>query len=250
MPEGEQELSRRPSVIAHEVANPLAAARALLELCTESLRNASGLAPTIRGEVLEDLLHAREGIDRAVDYLRSIQDRSRGGLGLVERFDAVRVVRSCVTLEQPYARERGVAVTFEASIESAYLYGETNGLFQILTNLLHNAADASRGRRGPIVVRGELSDGALVLTVVDRGVGIPPEHVERVFERGFTTKGFGSGTGTGLAVVRDIVTNKFGGTVRARSTVGEGTEFTVTLPLPPQRPRSTAGAREGQPSQV
>lgn len=250
MPEGEQELSRRPSVIAHEVANPLAAARALLELCTRSLRDAGGLDPALRGELLEDLLHAREGIDRAVEYLRSVQDRSRGGLGMVERFDAVRVVRSSVTLEQPYARERGVGLTLEAAIDSAYLFGETNALFQVLTNLLHNAADASRGRGGPIVVRVDQGDGALRLAVADRGVGIPPEDLERIFERGFTTKGFGSGTGTGLTVVRDIVANKFGGTIHVRSTVGEGTEFTLTFPLPPQRPKATAEAQGGQPLQV
>jgi signal transduction histidine kinase len=72
------------------------------------------------------------------------------------------------------------------------------------------------------------------MSVTDRGVGIPAYLVDRVFEPGFTTKTMGGG-GAGLAVVRKVAQDVFGGTVALKSTEGVGTTFTVTIPIPPQR---------------
>ncbi len=76
---------------------------------------------------------------------------------------------------------------------------------------------------------------ALRLAVQDRGVGIAAEHRDRIFEPGFTTQAFGSGSGTGLTVVREITQEMFKGQVDVQSALGQGTTFTVTLPIPPQR---------------
>jgi signal transduction histidine kinase len=73
------------------------------------------------------------------------------------------------------------------------------------------------------------------VVVRDQGVGIAAEHRARLFEPGFTTRGFGAGSGTGLAVVQRLAEAGFGGHVEVESTIGRGSTFAVILPIPPQR---------------
>src|SRR5438445_41005 len=160
---------------------------------------------------------------------------ARGGLARSERFDAAQVARSCVALERPLARKRGIALQGVIAVDGVFLQGDPNALYQVLTNLIRNAVSASRERKTPVVVTlGQVGE-TLRLAVRDDGVGIAAEHLERIFEPGFTTQAFGSGSGTGLLVVRQITQEMFGGSVRVESTVRRGTTFEVTLPIPPQR---------------
>src|SRR5881409_1876459 len=234
-PDALAELVRQPSVIAHEVANPLTAALASLDLSLDMVREAGSLEPAFRAELLEELSGVGEGMEQAIQFLRSMQDRARGGLARWERFDAAQVVRSCVALERPLARKRGIALQGIVGVNGVFLHGDPNALYQVLTNLIRNAVAASQERKTPVVVSlGQMGD-TLRLTVQDHGVGIAAEHIERIFEPGFTTKDFGSGSGTGLTVVRQIAQEMFGGTVHVESTARRGTTFEVRLPIPAQR---------------
>ena len=221
------------------MANPLTAALASLDLSVELVRAADSLESTFRGELLEELAGVGEGMEQAIEFLRSIQDRARGGLARSERFDAAQVARSCVALERPLARKRGIALQGIITVSDVFLQGDPNALYQVLTNLIRNAVSASQERKTPVVVTLGQTGDALRLTVRDNGVGIAPELLERIFEPGFTTRAFGSGSGTGLTVVRQITEEMFGGTVEVDSAVRRGTTFTVNLTIPPQRmPRS------------
>lgn len=234
-PDALAELARQPSVIAHEVANPLTAALAGLDISLDLVRAAAGLDAKVRGELLDELAGVGEGMEQAVEFLRAIQDRARGGLARSERFDAAQVVRSCVVLERPLAGKRGVALQGVVTASNVFLHGDPNALYQILTNLIRNAVSASLARKAPIVVTLDQLGDMLRLAVQDHGVGIAAEHRERIFESGFTTKAFGTGSGTGLTVVRNLVEEMFAGSIEVESTVGVGTTFFVNLPIPPQR---------------
>jgi hypothetical protein len=234
-PDAMAEWIRQPSVIAHEVANPLTAALAGLDLSMDLVRTTPLLNPVFRTELLEELGGIGESLEQAVEFLRAIQDRARGRLARSERFDAAPVVRSCVALERPLARKNGVVLQGVVAAGSVFLQGDPNGLYQILTNLIRNAVAASKNGKGPVVVTLEQHGEMLRLLVRDQGVGIVAEHIERIFEEGFTTREFGSGSGTGLIVVRHITQEMFGGTVEVTSTVGHGSTFSVTLPIPLQR---------------
>lgn len=229
------EFVRQPSVIAHEVANPLTAALAGLEWCVRRVKEESALQPNFQTGLLDDLAGVGEGMEQAIAFLRSIQDRARGELARWERFDAAQVVRSCVALERPLARKNGVALEGAVVVSGLYLQGDPNALYQILTNLIRNAVTASRVGKTPVAVTFVQAGQALRLAVQDRGVGIAPENRERIFERGFTTQEFGAGSGTGLTVVREITQEMFKGVVDVQTALGQGTTFTVTLPIPPQR---------------
>src|SRR6266700_6960445 len=234
-PDALAELVRQPSVIAHEVANPLTAALAGLEWCFRRVRETAALDPAFRAGMLEDLAGVGEGMEQAIQFLRSMQDRARGGLARSERFDAAQVVRSCVALERPLARKRGITLEGSVVVSGLFLQGDPNALYQILTNLIRNAVAASQGGKTPVVVTFAQAGDALRLAVQDRGVGIAAEHRDRIFEPGFTTQAFGSGSGTGLTVVREVTQEMFKGQVDVQSALGQGTTFTVTLPIPPQR---------------
>jgi len=229
------EFVRQPSVIAHEVANPLTAALAGLEWCVRRVKEESALQPNFQTGLLDDLAGVGEGMEQAIAFLRSIQDRDRGEMARWERFDAAQVVRSCVALERPLARKNGVALEGAVVVSGLYLQGDPNALYQILTNLIRNAVTASKVGKTAVAVTFVQAGDALRLAVQDRGVGIPPENRERIFERGFTTQEFGEGSGTGLTVVREITQEMFKGFVEVQTAPGQGTTFTVTLPIPPQR---------------
>src|SRR5437868_8705515 len=234
-PDPLQDITTLPGIIAHELSNPLTAARAGLQLAMESVGRWTEVAAGRRLELLDELGQVIEDIDRSVTFLRAVKDRARGALARSERFDAVRVVRSCCTLESRVLKEKKLPLEFDSTLETLYLKGDPNALYDLLVNLIRNAADASAARPAPIRVGLIQEASSLRLTVEDRGVGIRPQDLERIFEPGYTTKEFGEGSGMGLVVVQSVIRNMFAGSIAVDSKVGVGTTVTVTLPIPPQR---------------
>ena len=241
-----QDLATLPGIIAHEVANPLTAARAGLQLAMEALGRWTEVAAGRRLEMLDELGQVVEDIDRGVNFLRAIKDRARGTLARSERFDAVRVVRSCCTLESRVLKDKRITLEFDSTLEEVFLKGDPNALYDMLVNLIRNAADASLSHPAPIRVGLALTGSVLRLTVRDEGAGIRAEDLERIFEPGFTTKEFGEGSGMGLVAVQSVVRNMFAGNINVESRPGGGTTVTVSLPVPPQRSLDTRTA--GEPS--
>jgi len=234
-PDAFQDATALPGIIAHELANPLTAARAGLQIAMESLGRWTEVAAGRRLELLDELGQVIEDIDRSVSFLRAIKDRARGALARSERFDAVRVIRSCCTLESRVLKEKKIPLEFDSTLETVYLKGDPNALYDLLVNLIRNAADASSERPAPVQVSLAREGSALRLTVRDSGSGIRQEDLERIFEPGFTTKQFGEGSGMGLVVVQSVVRNMFVGNIAIDSQLGGGTTVVITLPIPAQR---------------
>jgi signal transduction histidine kinase len=243
-PDALQDATALPGIIAHELANPLTAARAGLQIAMESLGRWTEVAAGRRLELLDELGQVIEDIDRSVSFLRAIKDRARGTLARSERFDAVRVVRSCCTLESRVLKEKRIPLEFDSTLETVYLKGDPNALYDLLVNLIRNAADASAERPAPIQVSLAQEANALRLRVRDSGSGIRQDDLDRIFEPGFTTKQFGEGSGMGLVVVQSVVRNMFGGSIAVDSKLGGGTTVIVTLPLPAQRAIDLVAGRE------
>jgi len=118
--------------------------------------------------------------------------------------------------------------------------GDVSQLNQVLINLLLNARDASPPRI-PITIEAKRAPSNFVeIVVADRGSGVPPEILDRIFDPLFTTKP--RGTGLGLAVVHQVIA-AHGGSVRARSEAGIGSEFHLLLPSVEPRPAAPAKRR-------
>ncbi len=116
-------------------------------------------------------------------------------------------------------------------------------LNQVFMNVLANAIDAleesNKGRSfaqieanpNQITVKTQLSQSQAVIRIQDNGIGMTPAVKQKIFEHLFTTKGVGQGTGLGLAIAHQIVVQKHSGTLEVNSTLGEGTEFVISIPV-------------------
>ncbi len=123
-------------------------------------------------------------------------------------------------------------------ISTAYLVAEiiviplTGWLMQVFSlrwYLLVNAAQAIT-EHGTITLRSGCADDKVWVSITDTGKGIPPELVSKIFDPFFTTKPVGKGTGLGLSIAYGII-NKHGGSITVQSQPGQGTTFTIWLPI-------------------
>ncbi|MBV5306866.1 MAG: GHKL domain-containing protein [Desulfobulbaceae bacterium] len=118
-----------------------------------------------------------------------------------------------------------------------------NEISQVILNLLVNAAHTISEKigqteekgQGQITVRTEREDSSVLIRITDTGCGIPAPIQDRIFDPFFTTKAVGRGTGQGLAIVHDVVTRKHGGSLSFETIPGEGTTFTIRLPITAER---------------
>jgi two-component system NtrC family sensor kinase len=194
-------------------------------------------------ELPKALDQTREGVRRVAAIVSALKDFGRPDVRDKTLADVNRCLESTLLVarnELKYVAEVKVELG-ELPLIPCYP-GELN---QVLLNLLVNAAHAVAERFGPVGERGlieavTLLEGAHVLIrVSDNGAGILPEHESRIFEPFFTTKPVGAGTGQGLAIARSIVVEKHGGSLAFESVRGEGTSFTVQLPVADDRPRAS-----------
>ncbi|MBI5570838.1 MAG: response regulator [Desulfomonile tiedjei] len=198
----------------------------------------------------DNVLAARAELDNIVQSLqlgtetvRRLQDFARMGTEQSSQHgtivDLSRLTRQAIDFARPfwqtYPQSRGTRVNLNTALaEGCLVKGNQGQLFEVLVNLIKNAAE-SLAEGGEIDLTTSVENGEVTLAVRDTGAGIPQEDMVRLFEPFFTTKGE-VGTGLGLATSRSIVGNH-GGTISVQSTVGQGTTFTVKLPLTEQEPK-------------
>ncbi len=211
--------------IAHELNNPLSNVSTSAELLAEE---DAELRPEGRLELIRQIVSET---DRATEIIRTVLAYSRDARSersptnlLSTLLDSVLLVRG----ELP----THLSVDLDVPPDLHVLAHRTK-LQQAFINLLTNAIDAMReaGREGtiPVSARHRPGEAQVELAFRDRGAGIPPHVIDRVFDPFFSTKDVGHGTGLGLYLVHRIVEQN-GGTIRLESTAGEGTTVTIRLP--------------------
>ena len=149
-----------------------------------------------------------------------------------ELIDVTGIISQVVMLVKNSADNKNIKLTIEdKGIKD--LYGDPDLLMQMLINLVDNAIKYS-GKDAEVVVSAESENDSGVISVSDNGIGIPKEHLDRLFERFYRVDTARSreqgGTGLGLAIVKHIVLN-FNGTIEVDSEPGRGSKFIVKLPL-------------------
>lgn len=209
--------------VAHEVRNPLAAAKSIVQM--------------VQGESREHREHAEmlgtvvSEIDRVTHVLTGMLSLGRPSAGRVESIDLAALVQEAVAFCQSYAKAHGHQILFEVT-HSVMIAGDSHELRQVLVNVLLNASQASGPGQDIVVdlaVEAVVPAGFVaVVRVIDQGVGIPPEAMAKVFDPFFTTKA--NGGGLGLSLCRDAMT-RHGGEIAINSQVGEGTSVTLTFAL-------------------
>jgi two-component system NtrC family sensor kinase len=211
--------------IAHELNNPLTTVTGFTELVMDEMAADSSQ----RRELEMVLKEAR----RASDVVRRLLDFSRQGERIRTRADLNEVVEDVIALTNHLLRTNGVNLTLDLAKDLEWVSIDRNQMKQVLLNLIHNALQAMpRGGALSVTTAACQRDERewVTMSVRDSGVGIAPKDKDRIFEPFFTTKGQVGGTGLGLSVTYGIVTDH-GGTIEVDSTPGEGSVFTVWLPI-------------------
>jgi hypothetical protein len=149
--------------------------------------------------------------------------------------DLNKVIRETLTLIEHQLQKSGIEVVLNLEDGLAAVKGNSGKLQQVFLNLFLNARDAleqggSSGAPARLAVRTWNADGFARIDVSDNGQGIAPEHLERIYDPFFTTKGAKKGTGLGLSVTYGIV-REHGGTIEVDSRLGAGARFHLELPL-------------------
>jgi PAS domain S-box-containing protein len=226
--------------LAHEIKNPLAGIQGTVDIL---IRRRDASDPET--EALQAIRHEVERIDGTV---RALLDRARPRALSASRTSLTEVIWRAVGIARSQAvsaavRGHRVQIEFEPPAEDIEPVADAAQVEDAVLNLIINALEAIQGEgKVAISIRRTESDSEAefdeeaVIEVSDTGTGISEEDLARIFHPFFTTtKG---GTGLGLPAVRRIV-RAHGGRVEAKSTVGEGSTFTIYLPL--ENPQTEAG---------
>jgi two-component system NtrC family sensor kinase len=139
------------------------------------------------------------------------------------------VINDVLSLLEHQFRTGSIQVRKELAPTGPLVQGIEHKLQQVFLNLFLNARDAMPKGGWLTIVTREDRDGAVV-EIADTGSGIPPEQLSRIYDPFFTTKDIGKGTGLGLSITYGIV-QEHGGTITCDSQVGQGTRFSIRLPL-------------------
>ncbi|MBN8472931.1 PAS domain S-box protein [Corallococcus exiguus] len=211
--------------VVHEINNPMTAVATYADALLQRSRMTPGANPADQ-EKLKKILESSHRILRftrdLVSYARPAQDRP-------ERVSLNAVVDMAVGFCEHVVSQARVSVQREYSSDVPPLAAVRANLVQVFVNLITNACHAMQP--GGLVYLSTLQEGPeAVVRVRDTGTGIEQRNLSRIFEPFFTTKPEGRGTGLGLSICQGIVENH-GGRLTVESTLGQGTTFTVRLPL-------------------
>jgi PAS domain S-box-containing protein len=220
------------ATLAHELRNPLAPIRNAIEIM-----RLHGRAPPEHTMARDVIDRQARHLTRLVDDLLEVSRITRGKVQLrMERVALAAALNDAVEAVHPLMQSLAHTLTVEPPSEALYLLGDSTRITQVVLNLLNNAAKFTP-RGGHIWLSAERAGDEALIHVRDTGVGIPAEHLSRIFEMFSqvtpSIERAAEGLGIGLALVRGLL-ELHGGTIEASSAgPGKGSEFIVRLPLAP-----------------
>jgi len=226
-------IGRMASQIAHEVRNPLASIGLNAELLVDEVPGKDSEARRLVTAIAKEVDRLSEITESYLGFVRLPQSKK-------EREDFGALVSSVMAFSRAELERAGVRVDLDLQADLPDVWADESQLRQALLNLVRNAMEAMPGG-GTLALRVSVNGvGDVELEVSDSGPGIPADVVNKVFDPFFTTKE--KGTGLGLALVQQIVTEHGGRIEVSMERLGAvGTSFVLTLPrAPDEAPRSTA----------
>ena len=218
------------SVIAHDLRSPMASIRMVLNLVV------TAMSPELIGQELFDLLDKAnkesEDVHDLLDNLLKWTKSQTGRLNVVlQDLDLNDIVPGVVDIFQMIAQTKKLHLEYEGTDAPLIVHADNDMLKTVVRNFMSNAVKFSpEGSSIEITMHRE--DAFAKVSVRDHGVGIAPERVDSIFHKGETTYGTGGeeGSGLGLQLCADFA-RKIGGDVMVESVLGEGSTFSILVPL-------------------
>ncbi len=214
--------------IAHELNNPIGG---ILVFSQMLLRETSESASHF-----QDLKEIEEAAKRCRDIVRNLLDFARKSpgedSGALSEVDVQDVCQKALKFAKLGFKSKKINIVEDWGKQPLKAMANANKLTQVFLNLLQNAEQAIGDKKGTIKINGQIDElsGQLSVCISDTGMGIEPKNLKKIFDPFFTTKDPGSGTGLGLSICYNII-EELGGHIDVESEKGEGTKFTVKIPL-------------------
>ena len=227
------EIGRIAAGVAHEINNPLAIISEASGWGQEVVSDAKGLGTDDRQELSGILGKISAQTRRCRHITHKLLDFTRKSDPTKTEFDVHELLRETVDLLKPELKHSPISLDYQFVDGPLIVNSDPRLLEQVFVNLLTNAIHAvleKGGKDGRIGIRTEKVRSEIHIGIEDSGVGIPEKEREKMFKLFHTTKPPGKGTGLGLPICQNIV-ERLGGEIFFDSTVGEGTTFTVRIPV-------------------
>jgi len=239
--EKQASVGRLAAGVAHEINNPLTGVLTY----THMLLRRTDIADDIRS----DLKVIVESTERVRKIVKGLLDFSRQTKLDPEPTDINRLMDATIKLVENQALLKGVSVHFEPGESLPMIVLDRSQIESVFLNMILNALDATnpsdeiRITSSSALSANDIGHQGVEVTIADNGCGMPPEHLNQIFEPFFSTKDVGKGTGLGLSVSLGIV-KEHGGNIRVQSELGKGTTFFIWLPIDRQEDaHESAGSR-------
>ena len=208
--------------IAHEVGSPLTAISSLAQLLYDQSDDSS---------TKDKLKLIREQIDRIARIVRELVNFSKPITTTVGIVSVNTVIEEAVQIVKYDKRLKYNKISTDLFPALPSLKISFDQLLQVLVNILLNAGDALENlKNGTLTINSRLVGEKIIITIIDNGVGIEAENLDKIFEPFYTTKKPGKGTGLGLWVCYNIIKG-FSGDMLVESEPGKGTAFHIVLPI-------------------
>ncbi|HUB83377.1 MAG TPA: ATP-binding protein [Bryobacteraceae bacterium] len=208
--------------VAHEVNTPLAVISTYAQMLAKQMAEDAPQKTLILDKIAKQTFRASEIVNSLLNFSRT-SSTSFGDVNLN------RVVQETLSLLEHQLQKSGVQIKTELDATLPPIHGNTGKLQQVFLNLFLNARDAMSGG-GTLEVRTWRDNGMVKVDVADSGHGIAPEHLRRIYDPFFTTKGAHKGTGLGLSVTYGII-QEHGGSIEVTNRPGGGARFRLELPV-------------------
>jgi DNA-binding response OmpR family regulator/two-component sensor histidine kinase len=221
------QMDRAFTNISHELLTPLTVITASIERLREQ-------EPSHAAEYAMMELNVERMTRLLQDILETSKSQSGGLKLLVSQGDVMEYIRRTALCIAPLTRKKGLTFNMQCNPKSMMGWIDPDKVDKIIYNLLSNAAKyTNTPGQIDLIVRTNENFDHIIIEVRDSGIGIPPEKMKRLFQRfldGDYRQMHVQGTGLGLALTREL-TILHGGTIDCKSKEGQGTTFTVTLPI-------------------
>ncbi len=231
------EVGRIASGIVHELNNPVAVIGEIAGWIGAVASDAKGLEEEDREEIKTSVRHIGEQTKRCRNITGQLLSFVRESKLATTSLDAHELLKGTVNLLTPELKFTDVEIVYNFAQGPVIIDSDKQLLEQVFVNFISNAVYAVKEKgkkRGQITLETYLDDAGdspmVEIKISDTGVGISKADQKKIYEYFFTTKPPGKGTGLGLPISRDIIEN-LGGSLSFESEPGEGTTFTVRLPV-------------------
>ncbi|MBI1892386.1 MAG: PAS domain-containing sensor histidine kinase [Burkholderiales bacterium] len=233
------------SIVSHELRTPLTSIKSFAEIL---LDDADKQDIGIRKRYLSIINSESDRLSRLITDVLDLQKIDAGKMVWNDEIlDLCEIAQSTVELFTPAFRDKGLSLSLSIDDPHMAIYAESDKIRQVFGNILSNALKFSDAGEVKVELK-RLTDTPsgqpiIEMSITDTGIGIPPEEVERVFERFYqvddSQKRKQGGTGLGLSICKDIIEH-YAGTIKVNSALGKGSTFVILLPSVDQ-PRKKLG---------